>query len=104
MSKKVVIIICALVAFFLGAIWVDYVPVIAPLVAFLELGIGFAAGFLVCKDAANDEFIKYKEEVKSLKQAYEAIKAERNEIKEIEKAIVTVKKTRKPKTTKNKGE
>ena len=103
MSKKVVIIICALVAFFLGAIWIDYVPVVAPLVAFLELMIGLAAGFLVCKDIANDEFLKYKEEMKSLKQAYEAVKAERNEIKEVEKAIVTVKKTRKPKTI-TKGE
>lgn len=50
MNKKVVIVACAIIAFFLGAIWVDYVPVVAPLVAFLELAVGFGAGYLFSKD------------------------------------------------------
>ena len=37
MSKKVVIAICVVIAFFLGAIWTDYVPSVAPLVAFPDL-------------------------------------------------------------------
>ena len=55
MNRKVVIAIAMVVAFFLGAIWTDYVPAIAPLVAFLELGIGFGAGYLFCKEALDDE-------------------------------------------------
>ena len=55
MNKKVVIAIVMVVAFFLGAIWTDYVPSIAPLVAFLELAVGFGGGYLFFKDKANEE-------------------------------------------------
>ena len=97
MSKKVVIAICMVIAFFLGAIWTDYVPSVAPLVAFLELGIGFGAGFLICKEKANEEISKYKEEINSVSQAHKALTAEFAELKD---AAAKVKKTRKPKTEK----
>lgn len=99
MNKKIIITICTVVAYFLGALWVDYVPAIAPLVAFLELGVGFAAGFLICKDIANAEFTQYKEEIESVRQAHKAILAERDEIKEVASATAKIKKTRKPKAT-----
>lgn len=82
MNKKVVIVICAVLAFFLGAIWMDSSPVIAPLVAFLEVVIGFTAGYLFCKDSANKEFMLYRQEMASLRQAHLAIQEEINKERE----------------------
>ena len=45
MNKKVIIIASAVLAFFAGAIWVSEVPVVATLVAFLEVCAGFGLGF-----------------------------------------------------------
>ena len=93
MSKKVIIAICMVVAFFLGAIWVDYVPVVAPLVAFLELGVGFAGGFLICKEIANQEFSNYKAEINSVRQAHKAVAEELASVKEATKKVKKSKKT-----------
>lgn len=49
MNKKVVIVVCAILSFFAGAIWVDIVPSVVSLVAFLEVAIGFGLGFLFSK-------------------------------------------------------
>ena len=49
MNKKVVIVVCAILSFFAGAIWVDMAPSVASLVAFLEVAIGFGLGFLFSK-------------------------------------------------------
>ncbi len=93
MSKKVVIIICALVAFFLGAIWVDYVPVVAPLVAFLELGLGLLGGYFLGKDylapqvrGCQDTIQKFMEE--NIKLSNEINRLKKETEKEVKKRKV----------------
>lgn len=77
MSKKAIIIFSAVLAFFLGAIWVGQVPVVAPLVAFLEMCAGFAAGFFFAKELAKGEVSSLNKELESLKAAQKAIAQER---------------------------
>lgn len=50
MNKNAKFIIAAVLSFFAGAIWVSEVPVVATLVAALELGIGFALGYYYDKN------------------------------------------------------
>lgn len=49
MNKKVVIVVCAILSFFTGAIWVGIAPSVASIVVFLEVAIGFGLGFLFSK-------------------------------------------------------
>ena len=91
MNKKVVIIASAVLAFFAGAIWVSEVPVVATLVAFLEVCAGFGLGFFY-KTVLDEETIAAKQ------KEIEALKA----VNEEKKVRVNVKK---PKATaENKGE
>ena len=85
MNKKVVIIASAVLAFFGGAIWVSEVPVVATLVAFLEVCAGFGCGFFYHKVLTEEAVVAYKDEIDSLKAAQKAIKDDK-------KVRVTVKK------------
>ena len=69
MDKKVVIIICAVLAFFLGAIWVDNCPTFATLVCFLELAIGGIGGFLFKKDVDEKHLDEYVSAINRLTDA-----------------------------------
>lgn len=77
MDKKVFIIVGAVIAFFAGAIWVDQVPVVASLVAFLEVAAGFSLGFFFKKECTKKEVTSYKDEIESLKSAHKALLEER---------------------------
>lgn len=88
MNKKVIIIISAVLAFFAGAILVSEVPVVATLVAFLEVCAGFVCGFFFAKTLANEELTKYQTEIKSLREAQKAMNEEK-------KVRVNVKRTSK---------
>lgn len=77
MDKKVFIIVGAVIAFFAGAIWVDQVPVVASLVAFLEVAVGFGLGLLFKKECTKQEVASYKDEIESLKSAHKALLEER---------------------------
>lgn len=79
MNKKVIIIICAVLAFFAGAIWVSEVPTVATLVAFLECAAGFACGFFFNRELTNGEKESLNEELKSLKAAQKAVLEEKKE-------------------------
>ena len=74
MNKKVVIAICAVVAFFLGCIWMDGVPAIGPLVAFLELLVGFAAGFFFTKDLMSQQISASQNTIQKLMEEVEYYK------------------------------
>lgn len=65
-SKKMLIAFGGILAFFAGAIWMDYVPVVAPLVAFLEVCAGFACGYFFCKDVMTSEVDKCAETIQKL--------------------------------------
>lgn len=65
-SKKMLIAFGGILAFFAGAIWMDYVPVVAPLVAFLEVCAGFACGYFFCKGAMTSEVEKCAETIQKL--------------------------------------
>lgn len=73
MDKKVFIIVGAVLAFFAGAIWVDQVPAVASLVAFLEVAAGFGLGILFKKEYTKQEVASYKDEIESLKSAHKAL-------------------------------
>ena len=77
MNKKVVIIFSAILAFFAGAIWVSEVPVVATLVAFLEICAGFGCGFYYCKHLVNEEVVSIKKEMESVREASKAVAAEK---------------------------
>lgn len=68
MDKKVMIIIGAVIAFFAGAIWVSEVPVVAPLVAFLEVCAGFACGFFFKKFKDDAAMENLKNEISALEE------------------------------------
>ena len=83
MNKKVIIIASAVLAFFAGAIWVSEVPVVATLVAFLEVCAGFGCGFFY-KSVLDEE------KVSALQQEINSLKASNEE----KKVRVTVKKNK----------
>ena len=88
MSKKVVIVICAVIAFFLGAIWIDYVPSIAPLVAFLEVAIGFTGGYFFGKDSLAPQVRGCQDTIQKLMEANLKLSQENNLLKtEAEKEV-----------------
>lgn len=68
MDKKVVIIGSAILAFFAGAIWVDQVPVVASLVALLEVCAGFACGFFFKKFKDDAAMENLKNEISALEE------------------------------------
>lgn len=74
MDKKVVIGVCAVIAFFLGAIWVDSCPVVAPLVAFLEVCAGFACGFFFCKSLAKETISSLEEDLAERDKDYNKVR------------------------------
>lgn len=75
MDKRIYIFI-AVIAFFAGAIWVSEVPVVATLVAFLEVCAGFVCGYFFYKGKANEAIAKLTEEIKSVKEATKKVKEE----------------------------
>lgn len=95
MNKKVVIVICAVLAFFLGAIWMDSSPVIAPLVAFLEVLIGFATGYLFCKEGLMVEINKSVETIQSLLDLNKKLSQENSSLKEVPKSAPKKTRTKK---------
>jgi len=68
MSKKVVIILCLVLVFFLGCIWLDNVPVVGSLVAFIEAVAGFAAGYLFCKEVFKPQLVSSQSAIQTLKE------------------------------------
>lgn len=66
MYKKYVSIIFAVIAFFAGAIWVSEVPVVATLVAFLEVCAGFGCGLMCRKDVFDKKIALLQDECISL--------------------------------------
>ena len=95
MNKKVIIIASAVLAFFAGAIWVSEVPVVATLVAFLEVCAGFGCGFFFYKEIAAEAAVKAQEEVKTLKSAQKVMKQEKTEVDTLvaaQKAVTNTKK------------
>ena len=76
MNKKVVIIASAVLAFFAGAIWVDCAPVVAPLVAFLEVCAGFCCGFFFHKVLTDEAITKLTAKIKSINEATKKVKEE----------------------------
>lgn len=96
MNRKVVIIASAVIAFFAGAIWVSEVPVVAPLVAFLEVCAGFGCGFFYNQLLKNEELQKLQKEVETLKSS-----AEKKVRITTRKSVVT---KSDPKEENNKGE
>lgn len=50
MNKNIWFVLASVLVFFAGAIWVSEVPVVATLVAALELVAGFLLGFLYKKN------------------------------------------------------
>jgi hypothetical protein len=102
MSKKVIIVASAVLAFFAGAIWVSEVPVVATLVAFLEAGIGFTCGFFFNRELNKEAMAASKNEVNSLKEAITGLKcdltAKELELKKVQTITKAVKEERpKPK-------
>ena len=109
MNKKVVIVACAIIAFFLGAIWVDYVPVVAPLVAFLELAVGFGAGYLFGKDHLAIQVRGCQDTIQKFMEANLKLTNENNRLKKElqsaeEEVKVTPETSKKAKTSKKKKE
>lgn len=94
MNKKVVIIISAVVAFFAGAIWVNEVPAVAPLVAFLEVGIGFVCGFFYAKFSIMDDVHVYKLEIEDVKDAHKKVLSEKQEEKATKATKTSTKKSK----------
>lgn len=76
MNKKVLIIGGAILTFFGGAVWVSQMPVVATLVAFLEMAAGFGFGYLFNKEVTSIVLSGYESEVNSLKDAYTKISEE----------------------------
>ena len=76
MSRKMIIIVSAVLAFFAGAIWVSEVPVVATLVAFLEVCAGFACGYFFHEARVAEISTAHEEEVMSLKNAVKSAKEE----------------------------
>lgn len=89
MDKKVFVIASAILAFFAGAIWVSEVPIVATLVAFLEVCAGFACGFFYKKLLDEQKMAEYEAKILALRS--ELTKTEDKKVK------VTI---RKPKATK----
>lgn len=89
MNKKVIIIASAVLAFFAGAIWVSEVPVVATLVAFLEVCAGFGCGFFFCKELVKEEQAKLVDEVNSLKLAQKALAEEKKPQAPAKKKVAT---------------
>ena len=101
MNKKVIIIASAVLAFFAGAIWVSEVPVVAALVAFLEVCAGFGCGFFFYKELIAEQTAKTLEEAKSLKTAQEAVKKEKAEVSTLVSAQKAIAEAKKPTTRKS---
>jgi len=103
MNKKVIFIASAVLAFFAGAIWVSEVPVVATLVAFLEVCAGFVCGFFFSQEIKKELPVKDVEEYSSLRLAVETLKntlaSREQELKSLKEANKAVKeeKTAKPK-------
>lgn len=76
MSRKIVIGLCTVVAFFAGCIFVDNFPVYAPLIIFLVTCAGFACGYLFNKEMIKAAYEVYKNEITSLHYANDALKEE----------------------------
>jgi len=72
MNKKVVIIASAVIAFFAGAIWVSEVPVVATLVAFLEVCAGFGCGFFFNQELNKEKAAEYEKKILSLQESLKA--------------------------------
>lgn len=94
MDKKVVIIISAVLAFFAGAIWVSEVPVVATLVACLEVCAGFGCGFYYHKVKSEEVMKGTIQEIESLKDAFKKIKEEKADLELTLAAQKTPKKVR----------
>jgi len=97
MEKKYACILAAVLWFFGGAVWVSEAPIVAPLVAFLEVAGGFVCGFFfkkfqnqVAMEALNEEVESLHGEISSLKDSIKKLKAE----KEVTKTATKPKKNK----------
>lgn len=75
MDKKVVFGIATVLTFFAGAIWVSEVPVVATLVALLELAAGWAYGYFFKKYIDDTTIKSLTEEIEKLKEAKKVVKS-----------------------------
>lgn len=89
MNSRVFSIVCAVVAFFAGAIWLNEADsaIIGTLVAFLEVAAGFGCGFWFKNADANlavktaqDETLYYQNELRNLREAYKKSMTEKAEV------------------------
>lgn len=88
MNKKVILIICAVIAFFAGAILLDQFPIIGTLVALFELCVGGFLGYLWGKDkfeaiALNYEkqYTEFKADYVKLENQYRSLKKQKSQKK-----------------------
>jgi len=108
MNKKVVIILSAVIAFFAGAIWVSEVPVVATLVAFLEVCAGFGCGFFYNKLLTNESAVKSADEIQSLNATIKKLRSQLSSLQaeakstEVATKAVATEKTKKSTTKKTK--
>lgn len=70
MNKKVILIICAVIAFFAGAILLDQFPIIGTLVALFELCVGGFLGYLWGKDKFEAMALNYEKQYTEFKADY----------------------------------
>jgi len=70
MNKKVILIICAVIAFFAGAILLDQFPIIGTLVALSELCVGGFLGYLWGKDKFEAIALNYEKQYTEFKADY----------------------------------
>lgn len=70
MNKKVILIICAVIAFFAGAILLDQFPIIGTLVALFELCVGGFLGYLWGKDKFEAIALNYEKQYTEFKADY----------------------------------
>lgn len=84
MDKKMLIGTVAVFAFFGGAFWVTKVPVVATLVAFLELGIGACIGYWF-KKVQEEEATKKTLKIKVPTKAITKKKTPKEKIAEVKK-------------------
>lgn len=103
MDKKVVSVVCSVLAFFAGAIVVSKIPVLASLIIFITTAVGFLCGRLFNRAKYSKLIEDYEASVKKYKEETtkmgdellltltqkDALEEELNSIKEAAKVVAT---------------